>query len=100
MVLIQFEVDNRAGPVICPVSSRSTEASLICDGPRPVQTSNFRVVDNPLTGSVVIIMAFLDIIFLTLLLRFARHAGVTSLDQIHLRISCPPFILREIPKQM
>jgi len=37
------------------------------------------------------------ILYGTLLLRFARHAVVSSfLGQIHLRISCPPFILREI----
>ena len=28
--------------------------------------------------------------------RFARHAVVASFDQIHLRLSCPPFNLREI----
>jgi hypothetical protein len=28
----------------------------------------------------------------TLFARFARHAAVTSFDQIHLRLSCPPFI--------
>ena len=31
------------------------------------------------------------IMCLTLLSRFARHAVVTSSDQIHLRLSCPPF---------
>ena len=31
------------------------------------------------------------IIAVALFLRFARHAVVTSLDQIHLRLSCPPF---------
>ena len=31
------------------------------------------------------------IMCLTFLSRFARHAVVTSSDQIHLRLSCPPF---------
>jgi hypothetical protein len=30
--------------------------------------------------------------------RFARHAVVPQLDQIHLRISCPPFIEKPILK--
>jgi len=40
------------------------------------------------------------IIFLTLLLRFARHAVVTSLDQAHIRLSCPPFICVKSKRQM
>jgi len=35
---------------------------------------------------------------LTLLPRFARHAVVALFDQIYLRISCPPFYLREFQK--
>jgi hypothetical protein len=35
------------------------------------------------------------ILLLTLLPRFARHAVVALFGQIHLRISCPPFYLRE-----
>lgn len=36
----------------------------------------------------------------TLVLRFARHAVVTPFDQIHLRLSCPPFICVKFKKQM
>ena len=36
----------------------------------------------------------------TKLLRFARYAVVTSLDQIHLRFPCPPFICVKSKYQM